>query len=85
MDHFRHKIKVFLAIVLFSATSLLAQDPNCFLEDFEPKTATIPISVDANKTMKAPTVTVTLSADTLGKISKYVFGNALAVWIGNVT
>ncbi|MBN2807490.1 MAG: T9SS type A sorting domain-containing protein, partial [Prolixibacteraceae bacterium] len=66
-------------------TSLFAQDPNCFLEDFETKTATIPISVDADKTMNAPTVTVTLSSDTIGQISKYVFGNATAVWIGNVT
>jgi hypothetical protein len=30
-------------------------------------------------------VNVTLSSDTLGKISKYVFGNALAVWMGNNT
>ena len=85
MKNFRLKINVSLGIVLFCATSLFAQGPNCFLDDFAPKTAKIPISVVANKTANTPTVTVTLSADTLGQISKYVFGNATAVWIGNVT
>tara|TARA_R110002050_G_scaffold192150_3_gene327126 strand:+ start:9694 stop:11610 length:1917 start_codon:yes stop_codon:yes gene_type:complete len=83
MKNFKHIAS--LGIVLVCATSLCAQDTNCFLEDFEPKTAAIPISVAANKTVNAPTVTVTLSADTLGKISKYVFGNAIAVWVGNNT
>ena len=68
-----------------SANSLFAQNANCFLEDYVPKTATIPISVVASKTANTPTVTVTLTADTIGKISKYVFGNALAVWMGNNT
>ncbi len=78
--------KILLASILcISVASLFAQNTNCFLEDFAPKKASIPISVIANKTTSAPTVTVTLTADTLGKISKYVFGNALAVWIGNVT
>jgi hypothetical protein len=79
------KIAEFLGIVIGCTTSLFAQSPNCFLEDFAPKNATIPISVTANKTVDAPTVTVTLSVDTLGKISKYVFGNAIAVWMGNNT
>ena len=85
MNNFRLKIKVSLGIVLFYATSLFAQGPNCFLDDFAPKEATIPTSEVANKTTNSPTVTVTISADTLGQISKYVFGNALAVWIGNIT
>lgn len=78
--------KLLLASILcVSVASLFAQNTNCFFEDFAPKKAIIPISVIADKTPSAPTVTVTLTADTLGKISKYVFGNALAVWIGNVT
>ena len=85
MKNFKLKVNGSLGIVLFYATSLFAQSPNCFLDDFAPKTANIPISVVANKTANDPTVTVTLSADTLGRISKYVFGNATAVWIGNVT
>jgi len=75
----------FFGIFCVSTTTLFAQNANCFLEDFEPKTAQIPISVVASKTTNDPTVTVTLTTDTLGKISKYVFGNALAVWMGNNT
>ncbi|OFX54465.1 MAG: hypothetical protein A2066_17335 [Bacteroidetes bacterium GWB2_41_8] len=67
------------------ANSLFAQNTNCFLDDFAPKAATIPTSVVENKPTGVPTVTITLTADTLGKISKYVFGNALAVWMGNNT
>jgi hypothetical protein len=72
-------------ILCIYSLSLFAQNANCFLEDFAPKNATIPISVSASKPVAVPTVTVTLSADTLGKISKYIFGNALAVWMGNNT
>ncbi len=85
MKIFKLKIKVSVGIALFCATSLFAQNTNCFLDDFEPKNATIPISETANKTTKSTTVTVTLAADTLGQISKYVFGNAIAVWCGHVT
>ncbi len=86
MKNLKLKFCVFcFGIFCVSTTTIFAQNANCFLEDFEPKNANIPISVDANKTMNAPTVTVTLTTDTLGKISKYIFGNALAVWIGNVT
>lgn len=76
---------LFISTLCISAISLSAQNTNCFLEDFTPKNATIPVSAIANKTNSAPTVTVTLTADTLGRISKYVFGNALAVWMGNNT
>lgn len=76
---------LFLVMMVVSTFSLLAQNTNCFLADFEPKNATIPISVTANKTNSVPTVIVSLTTDTLGKISKYVFGNALAVWMGNNT
>jgi len=80
------KAKIVCFVVMcVSSLSLSAQNTNCFLEDFAPKAATIPISVVANKTENTPTVTVTLSADTLGQISKYVFGNAIACWVGNNT
>jgi hypothetical protein len=55
---------------------------NCFLNEFEQKIATIPPSVNAEKPSGATTVTVTIQGDTLGKISKYVFGNAIAAWAG---
>jgi len=68
---------------LIAATSLFGQSSmNCFLEDFEPKYATIPPYKDVEKTTAAPTVTVAINpADTLGKVSKYIFGNAVAVWV----
>ena len=72
-------------MVIVCTTSLFAQNTNCFLEDFEPKTATIPVSEVANKTTNEPTVTVTLEGDTQREISKYVFGNSIAVWMGNST
>jgi hypothetical protein len=73
------------ALWLIAATPLSGQViPNCFLEDFELKSATIPPYEDVAKTTEAATVTVTINAaDTLGKISKYILGNALAVWLGN--
>lgn len=86
MKDLKFKFCVFyFGIFCFSITTLFAQNANCFLEDFAPKTAKIPISVAASKTTNTPTATVMLTTDTLGQISKYVFGNATAVWIGNVT
>ncbi|HEY9008176.1 MAG TPA: T9SS type A sorting domain-containing protein [Ohtaekwangia sp.] len=79
------KLVAFLGIMIAGAPSLSAQNRNCFLDDFEPKTAVIPTSIVVNKTTNAPSVTVTLLADTLGKISKYIFGNAIASWMGNNT
>jgi len=74
-----------VTITLF-ATPLFAQDSvNCFLEDFEPKDAVTPPYEDVEKPSAPPTVTITTDvSDTLGKVSKYIFGNALAVWIGSV-
>ncbi|MGA3286953.1 MAG: T9SS type A sorting domain-containing protein [Bacteroidota bacterium] len=56
--------------------------PNCFLEDYYPKYTSAPIFSDTSKTTTPFTVTVTVNgADTLGKVSNYVFGNAAAVWV----
>jgi len=74
-----------LVMFCVSITSLFAQNTNCFLEDFVPKTANIPNSKLLNKTIDAPTVYLNFSNDTLGKISKYIFGNAIASWMGNTT
>lgn len=80
------KRSISLSIILFISTFFVfAQNTNCFLEDFTPKNASVPVSVSATKTIAPPTVTVTVSADTLSKISKYVFGNAIACWVGNNT
>jgi len=76
-------------IIILSFIWLIASVPlfpqteeNCFLKDFEPKYATIPPYEDVEKTIAAPTVTVSINpADMFGKVSKYIFGNAVAVWV----
>jgi hypothetical protein len=57
-------------------------DTNCFLYDHEPKTAVIPEAVEAEKPAGQPSVKVSFQGDTIGKISRYVFGNAIAAWAG---
>jgi hypothetical protein len=69
------------SIPLFGQSS-----PNCFLEDFETKTPEIPPYVNANKPAETATVGITVDASVpLGNVSKYLFGNALPSWLGNVT
>ena len=72
------------AATLFSTMTLLAQgSTNCFLQDAYPKTAVVPSFQDQSAVTATPNVTVTiLGKDTLGQISNYVFGNAVAVWVG---
>jgi hypothetical protein len=55
---------------------------NCFLDDFKLKKAEIPQAVNATKPGEPASVIVTIQGDTLGKISKYVFGNSIAAWAG---
>jgi hypothetical protein len=55
---------------------------NCFLYDYVPDTAVIPQSVDAEKPAERPSVIVRFTGDTIGKVSKYIFGNAIAAWAG---
>ena len=74
---------IIIIILLLNIKSTFGQnDNNCFFADFELKTASIPYSVQAKKPSDTATVTVAILADTLGKISKYVFGNAIAAWAG---
>lgn len=70
------------ATLLISVSLYGQSSGNCFLDDFELKTAEIPQAVNAAKPIGPASVTVTLKGDTLGKISKYVFGNAIAAWAG---
>ena len=78
---------LFLTIILFATLHIYAQGSiNCFLDDFEPKNAVLPPYDLLEKPSSPPTVTINTNiSDTLGEVSKYVFGNALAVWIGNVS
>jgi len=78
------KLKTALFLAIFSSQIFSDTFPNCFLEDFKPKKATIPISIDASPPTEEANVEITVfSKDTLGKISKYIFGNAIAAWVGN--
>ena len=70
------------AIMTISATLNGQSDSSCFLYDYEQDTAVIPESVVAEKPAERPSVKVSLTGDTIGKISKYVFGNAIAAWAG---
>ena len=76
--------QIILLIAIFLIIfNLYGQDnENCFLEDFELKTAEIPQSVDAVKPVANQSVIITIQDDTLGQVSNYVFGNAIAAWAG---
>lgn len=75
---------IFSAVVIFLLNfSLYGQsNENCFLNDFVLKTAEIPPAIDAVKPAEPTSVIATVQSDTLGKISKFVFGNAIAAWAG---
>ena len=73
---------IYLGIMFLISPDFYGQNKNCFLDDFQLKTTEIPQSANAEKTNEPATVNVTIKNDTLGKISKYVFGHAIAAWAG---
>ena len=75
---------LFVMALIFASNSLFGQDStNCFLNDFVPKQAVIPAYVDSTKPISSPTTTITINAaDTIGRVSPYLLGNAVAVWVG---
>jgi hypothetical protein len=80
------KTRVMLAIgsalFILAVPVLAQQSSNCFLEDYYPKYTARPVYRDMSKPTAVPTVFVTLNgADTLGRVSNYLFGNAVAVWV----
>ncbi|MBN1417063.1 MAG: T9SS type A sorting domain-containing protein [Bacteroidales bacterium] len=73
----------FLGTICMIGSFLYGQgDTNCFLIDHEPKTAVIPEAEEAEKPVERPSVKVTFTGDTLGKVSGNVYGNAIAAWAG---
>jgi len=78
----KNNILLLGTIMTISSTLYGQSDTSCFLYDYEPDTAVIPESVVAEKPTERPSVKVSLTGDTIGKISKYVFGNAIAAWAG---
>ncbi|HPG39427.1 MAG TPA: T9SS type A sorting domain-containing protein [bacterium] len=75
-------ISLLVILFLINLNTYGQNTENCFLEDFQLKTASIPRSNFAIKPGAPATVTVTIKNDTLGKVSPYVFGNAIAAWAG---
>ncbi len=79
-------ICVFILTTIPVATAFGQLSSNCFLDYSLPKFAEIPISKDAVQPTSEATVYININtSDTLGKISNYIFGNALPSWLGNVT
>jgi hypothetical protein len=80
----QHRFLEICIAVLAAASPLFAQDStNCFLNDFAPKKSAIPPFVVSTKPTAGPTATVIINAaDTVGKVSPYLLGNAVAVWVG---
>ena len=75
---------VLCTLCLLVVLPALGQDStNCFLWDYAPKAATVPTRyVDTLQTAVSPNIVVKINAaDTLAKVSKYIFGNAVAVWV----
>ncbi len=74
---------IFSLIFFLTVLKLNGQiNESCFLQDFELKTAEIPQSVIAEKPLDPISLNITINADTIGKVSKYIFGNAIAAWAG---
>ncbi|MCX7985099.1 MAG: T9SS type A sorting domain-containing protein [Bacteroidetes bacterium] len=77
------RIYLLLLVTISIGVSVKGQTQNCFLEDFSPKYTTAPPYINATKPTASPNVTITINGrDTLGKVSPYLFGNAVAVWVG---
>jgi len=75
----------FLGTIILINSNLLGQVNNCFLYDYQPKAFVKPPSVSSQKPTQTNTVILRLKNDTICKVSKYVFGNAVAAWNGSYT
>jgi hypothetical protein len=79
----KKKYLILLFALIARGIGVHGQDTsNCFLYDFTPREAVIPLYEDYERITAVPTVNITINyADTVSMISKYVFGNAVAVWV----
>lgn len=76
-------VAIFVVLIVTTMRLFGQSNTNCFLQDHLPKYTTTPAYADSPRTTTVPTITVTLNgADTIGPVSPYVFGNAVAVWLG---
>jgi hypothetical protein len=73
---------LFFFITAYSGHSYGQDTNNCFLLDFTPKDAVIPPFDNFARTTNMPSFTLTIDCnDTVSEVSKYIFGNAIAVWV----
>jgi hypothetical protein len=81
----RHPIWRGLAALIMTSPLFSQEVLDGFLEDFELKYASLPPAQENIKTSTTPTVTVTIDAiDTLGKVSKYIYGNNANLWMSQM-
>src|SRR5688572_11919822 len=73
-------IVVLISILPFG--KVFSQSQGFFLNDWQPKTISITDYTDVAKPSGTATVTVTINAaDTITKVSKYLFGNNSNLWM----
>jgi hypothetical protein len=76
----------FVGTAFLLTNSLFGQsNENCFLNDFEPKTFVAPESESTQMPDGEATVIVNIMGDSIGRVSKYVYGNAIVAWAGSYT
>jgi hypothetical protein len=73
------------ALICTMATTGFAQNQGFFLNDWQPKTITVTDYNDVPKPTATVNSTITVNvADTITKVSKYLFGNNSNLWIGQL-
>ena len=76
---------IYIFILIKSCILIAQENQGFFLDDWQPKTSTIPDYVDAEKPSDAATTTITINyADTVTKVCKYVYGNNANTWSGKM-
>jgi hypothetical protein len=80
------EILLMLALFVSVRQPLLGQDTQgFFLEDFQPKTASIPQYKAFQPPAAAPTILVTVDCgDAIAKVSKYLYGNNSNIYMGQM-
>lgn len=73
---------ILILLTIISDPSFGQDTSSCFLLDFTAKDAVIPPYENYARTTTVPTVTLNIDYnDTVSEVSKYIFGNAVAVWV----
>src|SRR4051812_603822 len=79
------KCRVIIIGLICAATNSFAQNQGFFLNDWQPKTITVTDYNDVAKPTATVNTTITINAaDTITKVSKYLFGNNSNLWIGQL-